>query len=87
ERLIPRYLEIIREDILAIDKALLEEDFLALSIKGHNMRGTGAAYGFEEISKLGGEIEASAVERDAVKIKATKDALALHLDSLELEFV
>ena len=54
--------------------AKIQEDFDnmemdALRTFGHNIKGSGGMYGFDEVTRLGAEIESSAKASDREKIK------------------
>ena len=53
---------------------------------GHKLKGTGAGYGFEELTSLGGQIEKAATSRDAARVQMSVDALASYIENLELKF-
>ena len=46
---------------------------------GHNIKGSGGMYGFEEVTSLGTEIEASAKENDRGKMKLLLEELSTFL--------
>ena len=46
---------------------------------GHNIKGSGGMYGFEEVTSLGTEIEASAKANNRVKIKILLEELSTFL--------
>ena len=48
---------------------------------GHNIKGSGGMYGFDEVTKLGAEIEASAKEENRDKIKVLLEELSIFLKS------
>jgi len=54
--------------------AKIQEDFDNMEMDslrtfGHNIKGSGGMYGFDEVTRLGAEIEASAKANDREKIK------------------
>jgi hypothetical protein len=82
--LIPGFLEGRRQDVAAILKALEQQDLETIRILGHNMKGCGSGYGFDEITDLGRSLEQSAKngERDEIKKKTAE--LSVYLDSLNI---
>jgi CheY-like chemotaxis protein len=50
QELIPQYLSDRKNDLVSIQRLLQERDFDRVRTLGHNMKGTGASYGFSEIS-------------------------------------
>lgn len=63
-KLVGDYLENRRTDIAKLTRALLDSDFETIRVTGHNLLGSGAAYGFAAISEMGAGIESAAAARD-----------------------
>ena len=63
-KLVGDYLENRRSDIAKLTQALVDSDFETIRVTGHNLFGSGAAYGFEAISEMGAGIESAAEARD-----------------------
>ena len=70
EELRSQYLENRTRELAALADALRRADFGALSRSGHNLKGTGAAYGFAELSDLGKALEEAAHSQDAAQVEA-----------------
>lgn len=68
-KLVGDYLENRRADIARLTQALLDSDFESIRVTGHNLYGSGAAYGFEAISEMGAGIESAAEARDVAGIE------------------
>jgi CheY-like chemotaxis protein/HPt (histidine-containing phosphotransfer) domain-containing protein len=85
EDLVPGYLERGAEDIQRLMGALAAQDFEALRIAGHNMKGTGLSYGFPEITQTGALMELAARSRDEDELRRQIDSLAAYLDQIETE--
>jgi signal transduction histidine kinase/CheY-like chemotaxis protein/HPt (histidine-containing phosphotransfer) domain-containing protein len=86
EDLVPSYLDKRRAEIAKYRQALIQEDFETIRMLGHKLKGTGAAYGFEELTTLGGQIEKAATSRDAARVRMGVDALASYIENVELNF-
>lgn len=82
--LIPGYLERREKDIDTIQKALAEGDFKTIRVIGHDMRGTGMAYGFEMITGIGRTMEKAALEKDENVIQKEVGNLIAYLGALEI---
>lgn len=82
--LIPDYLAKRRGDLQRLDDALGRKDFTALRKLGHDMFGSGGAYGLPPISEFGRQIEAAAQAADAAAIRATTADLREFLDAVKL---
>lgn len=79
-RLLPKYLENRRKDIGILESALAAGDLTLLRKLGHDMRGTGGAYGVLPISHIGEEIEEAALISDLDRIRKAVQALVLFLN-------
>jgi len=84
--LAPGYLENRRADVGRLSAALAAGDWDTLRVVGHNIKGTGAGYGFAAISEMGAALEAAAQARDAAGAAECTDALARYLSAVVLEF-
>ena len=67
-RLMVRYLQHRRDDITALRSALASGDFEAIRDKGHNLFGSGSAYGLDRISELGAALEKTAKKKNGEDI-------------------
>ncbi len=67
-RLVDKYLQRRREDIDMLMLAAQSADFETVRITGHNLYGSGAAYGLEEISTIGAHLESAAEAADVSTI-------------------
>ena len=83
-RLIGRYLEKRKDDIGKLTRALAASDFETIRVTGHNLYGSGAAYGLDDISWIGASIERAADSQDAPKIEASISELELFLKRLRV---
>ena len=86
EDVVPSYLDKRRKEISQYRQALARQDFDSIRILGHKLRGTGAGYGFAELTSIGAEIEESALTGNLLDIIATVDKLARYIDCVELEY-
>lgn len=59
------YLERRCAELSNLELALSKGDFAALGKAGHNMKGTGAAYGFGELTRIGAALDTAAKGSDA----------------------
>ena len=84
--LVPGFLENRRTDLEAIASALARADYENVRILGHNMRGSGAGYGFNRITELGGSLEQAAVRCESEEIRARAAELSRYLDGLRVKY-
>lgn len=83
-RLIGKYLENRRDDIGKLTKALADSDFDTIRVTGHNLYGSGAAYGLDDISWIGASIEVAADSKDVSGIERSIEELGLFLKKLKV---
>jgi HPt (histidine-containing phosphotransfer) domain-containing protein len=63
---IPGYLASRQDELKEMIGMLAASDFENLAVLGHNMKGTGASFGFPEISRIGAALQYSAEQMDSV---------------------
>ena len=86
EPLIPGYMERRNEDIAALATALKDGDFSAIQGIGHNLKGSGAGYGFDDISTFGGSLEQAGKDADKDSAKSAFESLRDYLEQIELRY-
>lgn len=84
-RLLARYLERKREDLSQLERAIETEDFALIRRIGHNLAGSGAAYGLLRISVLGRQIEGAAENRSATDAAATVAELSRFVSRISIK--
>jgi two-component system, sensor histidine kinase and response regulator len=67
--LVPQYLEGRIQDLQRLSDALSAGDYEAIGVIGHKMKGTGASFGFPELTVAGALIESAAKNRDDAGIR------------------
>lgn len=67
-RLMTQYIERREKELKALTTSLAKEDFSAIVQTAHKLYGSGAAYGLDEITRLGGELEVAAESRDSTQV-------------------
>lgn len=82
--LIPSFLENRCQDVAAIPSALERGDYDAVRAIGHDMKGTGAGYGFDAITDLGARLEQAAKDGHYQEIRRLRDELATYLERVEV---
>lgn len=83
-KLMARYLERRINDLEVLELALAESDFEAIGLAGHNLYGSGSAYGLDEISRLGKSLEKAAEAEDAEQIRARLGDLATFVRTVKI---
>ena len=84
--LIPGFLDNRRKDIVALQTALVKNDFATIRMLGHTMKGDGGGYGFDAISAIGAVIETAAKQKDASRIREEIARLADFLERVEVTY-
>jgi two-component system sensor histidine kinase/response regulator len=84
--LVPGFLENRRTDLDAIASALARADYENVRILGHNMKGSGAGYGFNRITELGASLEQAAGRCESEEIRARAAELSRYLDGLHVKY-
>lgn len=75
EEIIPGFLENRRRDVQTLKTALQQNDFKAIRVLGHRMKGDGGGYGFDAISTIGDGMEQAAARED-------RNAIQRHTEEL-----
>lgn len=84
--LIPGFLDNRRADLGRIQAMLASQDALALRRLGHDLKGCGAAYGFEPISTYGAQLEQAAIAGDFTAASTAHASLANYISRVEVRF-
>jgi len=76
------YLSNRTRELVTLAGAVQRGDFDSLSRAGHNLKGTGAAYGFAELSEIGKGLEEAAKAADAPKVQTLLGKAESYLNRL-----
>ena len=82
--LIPGYIAHRQEDIEILRSLLKKREFRDIERCGHSMKGSGAGYGFTEITKIGAFLEKAGKSQSIRKIEEGIDKLEDYLENLEI---
>jgi CheY-like chemotaxis protein len=80
---VPAYLRHCRQNVIEMLGALDRLDFQVVVRLGHNMRGSGGAYGFQPITDIGAALEHSAGEADHDASRRSVGDLSDYLDGID----
>ena len=83
--MVPEYLRQRKGDLTTMPQLIEQADFENLRTIGHNMKGSGLAYGFDEISRIGAVVEAAAEEKEAEALRRSVVELARFIEAIERE--
>jgi PAS domain S-box-containing protein len=81
---VPAYLENCRHNVGVMHAALDRGDFGAVTILGHNLRGSGGGFGFQAITDLGAGLEQSSGEVDHDGTRRLLGELSGYLDQVQI---
>ncbi len=84
KRLMVRYLGHRKEELESLRSALSGSDFETIRITGHNLFGSGSAYGLDRISELGADLEAAASNKNADNIAHIIDLLEHYVSNVRV---
>lgn len=79
EEIVPKYLANRAKDCTVLREHAASGNLAEIKRLGHNMKGTGGGYGFEEISRLGDAIEQAALAGNPALVPGLVDQLAAYL--------
>ena len=81
--IMPYFMDCRRGDLAMIHDRLRQGDFAGLRAVGHNLKGTGGSFGFDDISEIGIRIERGASAGAIDEITACAAELADYLARIE----
>lgn len=84
KRLLAHYVGRRAGDVESIRQAVQDDDMELIRVAGHNMYGSGEAYGLKAISTIGKDIESAAKSCDKAGIESAVDALEQFLRELKI---
>jgi CheY-like chemotaxis protein/HPt (histidine-containing phosphotransfer) domain-containing protein len=77
------YLRRRRTELESLRRAVPSEDWHALATAGHNMKGTGAGYGFAELTDLGRHLETAARGRDLLAVEGLLQRIEAYIGLIQ----
>tara|TARA_R110002111_G_scaffold8132_1_gene30561 strand:+ start:283 stop:573 length:291 start_codon:yes stop_codon:yes gene_type:complete len=83
-QLMDRYLGHRQQDLIEMRRAVESDNFDQIRLTGHNMHGSGSAYGLDRISELGASLETAAIRRDRELISSLVDDLEQFVRELSI---
>lgn len=84
KRLVANFLEHRRADVGRLRLALQYDDFESIQVLGHDMDGTGATFGFEQMTLIGRSMEQAAAQRQTDEVGELVEELAVYLSRVEV---
>ncbi len=84
--ILPAFMEARRKDLADLPALLEKKDAAGLKKLGHNLHGTGGAYGFDRLTELGTELETLAAAGDFPGMQRAADAIRDYVENLEITY-
>jgi HPt (histidine-containing phosphotransfer) domain-containing protein len=84
--LVPEFLRSKRADIADALRALEQGDYETAVRVGHQLKGEGSAFGFDQVTAMGAELELAATSADRGAALSWAGSLAEFLDHVEVKF-
>ncbi len=84
--LVPRYVRGRRDDVAEIRDLVVRDQYGEIERRGHQMAGSGSAFGFAIVSLVGLRLESAARQRDRAGVLAAIWWLEEYLDSVVLVY-
>lgn len=86
EDLIPGFMENRQEDLVRLQAALAQEDFVTIASMAHTLKGSGGGYGFDGITEISEQMEIAAKGRDRAVVEASVCALTQYLERVQIVY-
>jgi HPt (histidine-containing phosphotransfer) domain-containing protein len=80
---IPAYLQNCRQNVITMLDALDRGDFETVTMLGHQMRGSGGAYGFQAITDIGAALQQASENADIDASRKSVGDMSNYLDRVE----
>ena len=84
--IVDSYLEHRRQDLNSLLKALDRGEFEHIGHVAHDLVGTGASFGFEDMTQIGRCLESAVANRQTEEIKLLVEELAEYLSRVEVVY-
>ncbi len=84
KKIVPDFLAKRRQDVKSMVEVLEQGDYEAIRIFGHRMKGTGGAFGLDEISHIGKSLEQAAKQEQGEEIKELLVRFSDYLERVEV---
>ncbi|ACF14955.1 Hpt protein [Chloroherpeton thalassium ATCC 35110] len=85
--IVPEFIDSVYENIKEIETALNEKDMESICRIGHNLKGTGGGYGFEQLSTFGSAIEESGKIADINAVSQLVSEISDYLSKIKIQYI
>ena len=84
EDLVPRFIDNMRQNLEQMRQAHQKGDLEIAKSIGHDMKGVGKSYGFDDISHIGEELENTAIKKNAEEVNRSLNRLADYIENVQI---
>jgi HPt (histidine-containing phosphotransfer) domain-containing protein len=84
--IVPKFLQRCKQTVVEFQDAVRSGDFTGARRIGHALHGTASSFGFDEMAKIGKEIEQAARDHDADTLKNLAERLDTHVSRVRPVF-
>ncbi len=82
--IMPRYLELRKQEQAQLTAAIAARDAAAVSVLGHRLKGSGASYGFIGLTDMGADLEQAGNDQDFLAAHRLAKQVQNYLDNMDL---
>jgi CheY-like chemotaxis protein len=82
--LVPQFIEHRKAEVVMYREALAAGELSRIQSSAHKMKGTGRGYGLDVVTRIGGELEFAAHEKDVPRMSALIDELDAYLQRVRI---
>ena len=82
--LVPQFIEHRQAEVAMFREALVDGELGRIQSSAHKMKGTGRGYGLDVVSRIGGELEVAAHEKDVPRMTGLIDELDAYLKRVRI---
>lgn len=87
EAIVPMYLNKKQQELESVEQLLKDEDFAQIEVIGHRIKGSGASYGFPDLTELGFAMEMAARDKDNKAIQASLQKIRSYLSRIQIQYI
>lgn len=84
--IMPQYMKIRTQELGELNAAIAANESETVRILGHRLKGTGASYGFPELSEMGAQVEDAGQSRNMDVASMLAERIGNYLQRVELVY-
>ena len=86
EEIIPSYLANRQKDIEEMEKSLTENNYKEIESIGHKLSGSAGSYGFDELGKIGKDIEKACKDDNKTLVKSLFAKYKQYIEGINISY-